>query len=130
MAREAFLLVFQEHGKTPVPAHWSMFIPSSERSPIGSVFQAIGNPFIGYQVEHKVCHDISLETTTPLKISLGFIDTKLVPELAAKALEVKASGVSKKPLDLFAVGTDCWLSELRTDGREGGELPGLAGGLD
>ncbi|EHK98782.1 hypothetical protein M7I_5290 [Glarea lozoyensis 74030] len=106
MSRETFLLIFREHTKTPVPAHWSMFIPSSptdsssptnstsSTSSLGDLFQALGTPLTGYTVEHKTFYNPSSEPKPPLKISLGSIDEKWLSQLDAKAKEVKAPGVS------------------------------------
>jgi hypothetical protein len=102
MAREIFLVVYAEK-KNYVPAHWSMFIPHVNEGVKGEIIHAIGNPFIGYQLEIKPDYDISRTRRPHEMISLGSIDESWLPHLKSKAEGVKTPGSSKKPLDPFAV---------------------------
>jgi hypothetical protein len=101
MARELFLVVYPEK-KHDVPAHWSMFIPHVDGDVKGKVIHAIGTPFTGYELEIKE-YDISQTKKPHEKISLGSIDEGWLPHLKSKAEGVKLPGISKKPLDPFAV---------------------------
>jgi hypothetical protein len=79
-----------------------MFIPSQDGQVQGKIIHAVGSPFQGYQVEIKD-YDISKTKKRYEKISLGSIHDDWVPWLDSKAQGVPAPGVSKKPLDPWAV---------------------------
>lgn len=68
----------------------------------GKIIHAIGSPFRGYQLEIKE-YDFELTRKNYEKILLGSIDERRVPHLDSKAEDVTTPGVSKKPLDPFAV---------------------------
>ncbi|KAH9209330.1 hypothetical protein DL95DRAFT_466891 [Leptodontidium sp. 2 PMI_412] len=99
MTREIFLVAYAQ---PRVPAHWSMWIPECDGAVKGKKIHAIGNPFQGYFLEIK-SYDISKTTRAYQQISLGSIHDDWVPRLDSKAGSVPTPGVSRTPLDAFAV---------------------------
>jgi hypothetical protein len=103
MTREIFLVVFPQN---KVPAHWSMWIPESDGAVEGKIIHAIGSPFQGYKLEIK-SYNISKTARRYHQISLGSIHDDWLPWLDSKAGGVPTPGVSRTPLDPFAVSHMC-----------------------
>ena len=105
MTREIFLVVFPQK---KVPAHWSMWIPAFDGAVDveGKIIHVIGSPFHGYTLEIKQ-YNISKTTRLYQQISLGSIHDDWLPWLDSKAGGVPTPGVSRTPLDPFAVSHMC-----------------------
>ncbi|USP78883.1 hypothetical protein yc1106_06157 [Curvularia clavata] len=103
--RDIFLVVYQD--KIAVPAHWALFVPFSNDSSHGTKIHAIGAPFFGYGLEINPSYDLNGTKRRHIKILLGQVDEAKVPELEEVAKVVPTPGVSKTPLDPFAVGYSC-----------------------
>ncbi|KFY94913.1 hypothetical protein V500_03001 [Pseudogymnoascus sp. VKM F-4518 (FW-2643)] len=107
MSREILLVVYHQSPNTP--AHWTMFIPSTDGAVQGKKIHAVGNPFQGYQLEIAE-YDISKDERKYETISLGFVNDDGLSQLDTKARSIPAPGVSKNPLNRFE-GDNCqsWL---------------------
>ena len=82
-----------------------MWIPESDGAVEGKIIHAIGCPFHDYKLEIKSY--ISKTIRRYHQISLGSIHDDWLPWLDSKARGVPTPGVSRTPLDSFAVSHMC-----------------------
>ena len=53
MVQFLYIVVYHEKGRKPVPAHWATLFTEDEGKYVGPVYQAIGNPFQGYNFKSR-----------------------------------------------------------------------------
>ncbi|OBT75060.1 hypothetical protein VF21_06505 [Pseudogymnoascus sp. 05NY08] len=118
MSREILLVVYHQSPNTP--AHWTMFIPSSDGDVQGKKIHAVGNPIQGYQLEiaeYDISKDLGLGLVRKCEtISLGSINDYELSQLDTKARSIPAPGVSKNPLNRFESWLKRYVDLLVKDG--------------
>lgn len=106
MVLYVYSIAYHQKGKIPVPCHWAIFVTDEENGDKGTKYHAVGNPFMGYNRE-VASYDLASTNRTYTRTLLGCIDEVWGPQLAQIASSIAAPGISRTPLDPFAVSNTC-----------------------
>ncbi|QPC78059.1 hypothetical protein HYE68_008811 [Fusarium pseudograminearum] len=106
MLLDVCLVVYnQSTARKRVPGHWSIFMGKSDLSK-GTVFQAVGSGFHGYQPEIKRNYDLKNTFRKYTTFSLGQIDDSHLDHLEQVTRSLPGAGTAPNPLDPFS-GENC-----------------------
>lgn len=105
MLLDVCLVVYnQSTSRKRVPGYWSILMGRSDLSK-GTVFQAVGSGFHGYQPEIKRNYDLKNTFRKYTTFSLGQIDDSHLSHLEQLTMSLPGAGTAPNPLDPFSVSS-------------------------